>query len=434
MKIATAVATKLASRPLKVSREKVDPNAFDVLTKLKGAGFQALLVGGCVRDLLLGAVPKDFDVATSATPEQVRRLFRRSRMVGRRFKIAHVRYGRNIIEVSTFRKAPDENEKANGQGVILRDNVYGALDEDAFRRDFTVNALYYDPHEEEILDYVGGIKDIQKRRLRLIGEARRRLAEDPVRLLRALRFKAKLGFDIDEAITEHAAAVAVHLRDIPPARLFDEFSKMLLSGYAANAWRLLQHTPIRQTLFPATPPDSLLVRLAMENTDRRIALGRPVTPGFLVAALLWDDYSARLKELTTHLGGKSKSEAHEIAAHDSLAAQRRTIALPRRHAYFVTDVWRLQRHLEERRPKQAGKALGHPRFRAAYDFLMLRAEAGLVDQALADWWTDIQQAPPGQQEAMLATLGPPRKRKAGNRRRRPRRRTRTAPESVSSSP
>ena len=434
MKIATAIATKLASRPLKVSREKVDPNAFDVVTKLKSAGFQALLVGGCVRDLLLGAKPKDFDVATSATPEQVRRLFRRSRMVGRRFKIAHVRYGRNIVEVSTFRKAPDEDEKANGHGVIRRDNVYGALDEDAFRRDFTVNALYYDPHEEQILDYVGGIKDIQKRRLRLIGEARKRLAEDPVRLLRALRFKAKLGFDIDPAITEHAAAVAAQLRDIPPARLFDEFSKMLLSGYAAKAWRLLQRTPVRQTLFPATPPDSLLVRLATENTDRRIALGRPVTHGFLVAALLWDDYSARLEELTLRLGGKSKSEAHEIAAQDSLAAQRRTISLPRRHAYFVTDVWRLQRHLEERRPKHARKALGHPRFRAAYDFLMLRAEAGSVDQALADWWTEIQQASPDQQEAMLATLGPPRKRRAGNHRRRPKRRSRTVPESVSSNP
>ena len=434
MKTETAVATKLASRPLKVSREKVDPHAFDVVTKLKDAGFQALLVGGCVRDLLLGAAPKDFDVATNATPEQVRRLFRRSRLVGRRFKIAHVRYGRNLIEVSTFRKAPDGNQKANGHGVILRDNVYGALDEDAFRRDFTVNALYYDPHEEEILDYVGGIGDIKKRRLRLIGEARQRLAEDPVRLLRALRFKAKLGFDLDAGITEHAAAVAVRLQDIPPARLFDEFSKMLLSGYAANAWRLLRRTPIRRTLFPATPPDSLLVRLAMENTDRRIALGRPVTPSFLLAALLWEDYSARLKELTAHLGGKNKSEAHDTAAHDALAAQRRTIALPRRHAYFVTDVWRLQRHLRERRPKHVFKALGHPRFRAAYDFLMLRAEAGMIDQALADWWTELQQATPDQREAMVSTLNPPRKHKADNRRRRSRRRSRTAPESVSPTP
>ena len=425
MKIETAVATKLSSRSLKVYREQVDPNAFDVLTKLKEAGFQAFLVGGCVRDLLLNAAPKDFDVATNATPEQVRRLFRRSRLVGRRFKIAHVRYGRNLIEVSTFRKAPHGNEKANGNGVILRDNVYGALDDDAFRRDFTVNALYYDPHEEEILDYVGGIEDIKKRRLRLIGEARQRLAEDPVRLLRALRFKAKLGFDLDKTITEHAAAASVQLQDIPAARLFDEFSKMLLSGYATNAWRLLQRTPIRRTLFPATPPESRLVSLAMENTDRRIAQGRPVTAGFLLAVLLWDDYRAKFKAAAAHLGGKSKSEAQAVAAFDSLAAQRRIIALPRRHGSFVADVWRLQKHLEERRPKHALKALRHPKFRAAYDFLLLRAEADLVDPPLAAWWTELQQAPPHQQDAMIAALNGPRRRKAGRQRRRP---NRVAPE------
>ena len=430
MKIETAVvATKLPSRSLKVSRERVDPNAFDVLTKLKHAGFQAFLVGGCVRDLLLDATPKDFDVATNATPEQVRRLFQRSRMVGRRFKIAHVRYGRNIIEVSTFRKAPSGDEKVNGNGVILRDNAYGTLDEDAFRRDFTVNALYYDPHEEEILDYVDGIQDIKKRRLRLIGEARQRLAEDPVRLLRALRFQAKLGFNLDKTITEHAAAASMHLQDIPAARLFDEFSKMLLGGYAANAWRLLQRTPICRSLFPATPPDSLLVRLAMENTDRRIAQGRPATPGFLLAVLLWDDYCAKFKALAAHLRGKGKSEAHAIAAHDSLAAQRRIIALPRRHAYFVTDVWRLQRHLEERRSKHVHKALCHPKFRAAYDFLLLRSEAGLVDQNLAAWWTEVQQTPPHQQDAMIAALNAPRQRKV-RKQPRPDREARAAAENL----
>ena len=413
-------ATKLASRPLNVSREQVDPNALDVLNRLKAAGFQALLVGGCVRDLLLGAHPKDFDVATSATPEQVRGLFRRSRLVGRRFKIAHVRYGRDIIDVSTFRKAPalggrtQPYEKTNG--MILRDNAYGTLEEDAFRRDFTINALYYDPHSEVILDYVGGIEDIRRNRLRFIGQARERLLEDPVRLLRAIRFQAKLGLELDPQVNEGLADTAARLRDIPSARLFDECAKLFLNGHAENAWLLLEQTPIHKALFPATPPHSTLVRLAMASTDKRIATGDPVTPGFLLAVLLWEDYRARMRELTGQAGRMGRKEAAVVATFEALAEQRRIIALPRRHSHFVTNVWRLQQHLQGRAPRRVAKTLQHRKFRAAYDFLMLRSQAGLVDDQLVQWWTDIQQAAPAQQAEMIAALNDsskPRRRRRG---------------------
>ncbi len=416
-------ALKLASRPLNVSQKQVDANALDVLKRLKAAGFEALLVGGCVRDLLLGAHPKDFDVATSATPEQVRALFRRSRMVGRRFRIAHVRYGRNIIEVSTFRKAPvrggDSLLHKEANGMILRDNAYGTLEEDAFRRDFTVNALYYNPQAEEILDYVGGMEDLRQSRLRFIGQARERLLEDPVRLLRAIRFQAKLGLELDSEARAGLADAAVRLPDVAPARLFDECTKLFLTGHAENAWRLMEQTPIRTALFPATPPHSALVRLAMASTDRRIAAGNSVTFGFLLAVMLWEDYRARLRELTSPAAGMGKKEAAVAAAFAALADQRRIIALPRRHSHFVIDVWRLQQHLQGRSPKRAERAQQHRRFRAAYDFLMLRSQAGLVDSQLAEWWTDLQQATPAQQADMIAALSCPA-RSARRRRKAPR--------------
>ena len=401
-------AAALDSKPLNVSREQVDPNAVDVVAKLKGAGFQAWLVGGCVRDLLLGAHPKDFDVATNATPEQVRGLFRRSRLVGRRFKIAHVRYGRDVIEVSTFRKAPSGNARINGNakanGLILRDNAYGTLREDAFRRDFTVNALYYDPHEEQILDYVGGLEDISRQRLRFIGDARQRLREDPVRLLRAVRFQAKLGFGLDATVDDKR--MVAHLREIPGARLFDEFTKMFLGGYAAKAWQLLERTPIPGILFPATPKGTRLVQLAMENTDRRIATGLSVTPGFLLAVLLWEDFRARAKALSSGAGGAKSGDAAILAAESALAHQRRIIAMPRRHSHFIQDVWHLQPDLRARRPKRVARVLQHPKFRAAYDFLLLCADAGLIEPAIGQWWTEIQEADADERDAMIDALRP----------------------------
>ncbi|MCY4342555.1 MAG: polynucleotide adenylyltransferase PcnB [Gammaproteobacteria bacterium] len=408
-------AAKLDAKPLNVSRKQVDANAVDVVAKLKGAGFQAWLVGGCVRDLLLGARPKDFDVATNATPEQVRGLFRRSRLVGRRFKITHVRYGRDVIEVSTFRKAPSGDLRINGNakanGLILRDNAYGTLREDAFRRDFTVNALYYDPHEEQILDYVGGLDDIKRQRLRFIGDARQRLREDPVRLLRAIRFQAKLGFGLDAAWAD--SRMAERLREIPAARLFDEFTKMFLSGYAAKAWHLLEGTPIPGVLFPAVPKGNRLVQLAMENTDRRIANGRPVTPGFLLAVLLWEDFRARAQALRSQHGAANGEDAAVLAAQSALADQRRIIAMPRRHSHFIQDVWHLQRHLRSPRPKRVPKLLRETRFRAAYDFLLLCADAGLVEPAIGQWWTDIQTASDEGRDAMINDLNPAARHRGG---------------------
>ena len=423
----SASVTRLNAKALNVTRDRVDPNALDVVSRLREAGFQALLVGGCVRDLLLGAAPKDFDVATDATPEQVRRLFRRSRMVGRRFKIAHVHYGREFVEVSTFRKllAADEDgdHTAHPTGLILRDNAYGTLDEDAFRRDFTVNALYYDPHDNEILDFVGGYKDIERHRLRCIGDPLERLREDPVRLLRAIRFQAKLGFDLDAGITRDENLTAERLTAIPPARLFEEFTKLFLTGHAANAWEIVRASPVRGVLFPTVPPDNPLIRMAMDNTDRRIAEDKPVTPGFLIAVMLWDDYRSRIDELLASTGAKHKPmEAALVAAHEAIAAQRLTISIPRRFSSFVHDTWHLQERLETRRPKLVLRTLQHPRFRAAYDFLLLRAAAGTADRDLARWWEAIQEVDSERRDDMLTAL---RADDPGNkRRRRGRRRTR----------
>ncbi len=406
-----------------VARRDVDANALNVTDTLSKAGFQALLVGGCVRDLLLGAKPKDFDVATSATPEQVRELFRRSRLVGRRFRIAHVRFGRSeVIEVSTFRGAATSSE-ADGQrhseeGLILRDNVYGSLEEDAFRRDFTVNALYYDPATEEVLDFVDGLSDLRTNRLRCIGEPAIRLREDPVRILRALRFQAKLGLDLDPAMDEELDQAAEGLSAIPPARLFDEVSKMLMSGYAQNAWRRIEDTAVRRVLFPNTPPEDELVDRAMANTDARIAAGKPVTPGFLLAVLLWYDYLARSAEARQT---KKPGEAAAVAAADALSAQHQIISIPRRFSQFVRDVWSLQRRLEDRYARNITRLATHPRFRAAYDFLVLRAESGEgqgIDEA-ADWWTRYQDADEETQREFIEGRRSSQPAKRKRRRRRP---------------
>lgn len=407
-------------------RSDVDTNALAVTDTLTDAGFQALLVGGCVRDLLLGAKPKDFDVATSATPEEVRALFRRSRLVGRRFRIAHVRFGRNeVIEVSTFRRfaaSPEveDDQKHSEEGLLLRDNVYGTLEEDAFRRDFTINALYYDPRTEEVLDYMDGLNDLGRRQLRCIGESAVRLREDPVRLLRALRFKAKLNFELDPEISDELAETAERLAAIPPARLFDEVSKMLLSSYAERAWRVMEDTPVRKALFPNTAPNDELVHRAMANTDARIAAGKPVTPGFLLAVLMWRDYVATAAELSEQ---KKPAEARALAAAQVLGEQQRIIAIPRRFSQFVRDVWGLQRRLEDRYARNIQRLAEHPRFRAGYDFLLLRAEAGEGDSIAeaADWWTRFQDAGEDARQELIEgrRSSQPAKRK---RRRRPRRR------------
>ena len=416
---------RLAAAEHGLCTSDVDPDALHLMEQLRSAGYQGLLVGGCVRDLLLGLTPKDFDVATDATPEEVKQLFRRSRMVGRRFRITHVRYGRNIFEVSTFRKAEAEAQderRHSDSGLILRDNVWGTLEEDAFRRDFTINALYYDPETEEIVDYVGGLDDLENRRLRFIGHADVRLREDPVRILRAIRFVAKLDFVLDPAIEAAIPETAEQLAAIPPARLFDEVCKLFLCGKAEAAWAFLAPTPLRSALFPCTPPQDPFVQLAMRNTDARIAVDKPVTPGFLLAVILWQDYLARYVEFTAD---HKPAEARSSAAAGALGFQQEIIAIPRRFSQFVRDVWSLQDRLERRQPRSIFRVYEQARFRAAYDFLALRADAGEPLQDAADWWTRFQECDRGGQEDMLETLrGQKTAGEGGSRRRRRRRRNR----------
>ncbi|MBX3706904.1 MAG: polynucleotide adenylyltransferase PcnB [Pseudomonadales bacterium] len=416
-------AQRLNANEHGLRHEEVDSNALDVVEQLRAHGYEAYLVGGCVRDLLLGLDPKDFDVATNATPEEVKDLFRRARLIGRRFRIVHVRYGRHIIEVSTFRKAhvadEDEDERHHADsGLILRDNVWGTLEDDATRRDFTINALYYDPLREEILDFVGGLDDLEHRRLRFIGDTRVRLREDPVRILRAVRFHAKLGFELDPGIVAAIPECAEHLAAIPPARLFDEVCKLFTCGRSAEIWSYMAPTPLRHALFPCAPPDDPLALRAMSNTDARIAADKPVTPGFILAVLLWRDFQARTAALGEH---HRPAEARAIAAADTLAEEQEIITIPRRFSQFVREVWALQGRLEHIRPKTAAALLEQPRFRAAYDFLVLRGETGEPVAEAADWWTAFQEQDQAGREDMIRTLGKapaaPAKRKRRRRRR-----------------
>ena len=408
-----------------IQLEAIDPNALDVTQQLQAAGHQATLVGGCVRDLLLGVQPKDFDVATNATPEEVKALFRRARTVGRRFRIVHVRYGRNIIEVSTFRKTdvdedddvPEQLRSQGSNGVILRDNLYGTLEEDAFRRDFTVNGLYFNPADGQLIDYVDGLEDLEARQLRLIGDPDRRLREDPVRILRAVRFKAKLGFEFHPSLADAIPDSAELLCVIPPARLFDEFNKLFLHGYAERAWTLLGELDLTNILFPTVDPEDPLVACAMRNTDERVRDDKPVTPGFLLAALLWNDYQSRAQELMTQI---SLAEARNQAAMDCLREQSQLTAIPRRFSQFAREVWQHQQRLEKRQPRNMQRVLGHVRFRAAYDFLVLRAQLGHVETELADWWSAIQDVDSEQQKKMIGELSG-----AGGKKRRRRRRPRS---------
>ncbi|MFQ5661623.1 MAG: polynucleotide adenylyltransferase PcnB [Gammaproteobacteria bacterium] len=383
-----------------ISRSNISDNALKVLYRLKKAGYQAYLVGGSVRDLLLGREPKDFDVVTDALPEQVRELFRNSLMIGRRFRLVHVRYGREIIEVSTFRAA---HHVADGEGHmvdgrIVRDNVYGNIDNDVWRRDLTVNGLFYNIEDFSVIDYVGGIQDVRAGRIRLIGDPEQRYIEDPVRLLRAVRFAVKLGFRIDPGTEKPIRELAPLLEEIPPARLFEEVLKLFLGGYAAQTFELLRHYDLFAALFPQTEevlsqqeggfPHMLLIH-ALNNTDIRLAQEKPVTPGFLIAALLWTPMQLMVTEYMN--SGLSEAEAIYFASDDVISRQIAHTAMPRRFTRIARDIWQLQPRLKRHAGKLPERLLAHPRFRAAYDFLMLRAQAGEDVQDLALWWTRYQE-------------------------------------------
>jgi poly(A) polymerase len=417
-----------------------------VLYRLKEAGYQGFLVGGAVRDLLLGLRPKDFDVATDAPPEDVRRLFRNCRLIGRRFRLAHVFFGNEIIEVATFRAAAaperedaeDLDANADGdvdgnrdsgaeesaaefsapadsehrafdpRGRILRDNIYGTIDEDVWRRDFACNGLYYNIEDFSIWDFVDGVSDVRARRLKLIGDPETRYREDPVRMLRAVRFAAKLDFTIEPDTEQPIKRLANLLDGVPPARLFDEVLKLFLSGFGAKSFRLLQQYGLFEHLFPqsaaafALPPYAYaaeMLELGLINTDGRIAADKPVTPTFLFAVLLW---SAVLRELNERQAGPQPDMALLMQVCDTvLKRQQSRVSIPKRFSIPMRELLMLQPRFNRRSGVKSLSLLQHPRFRAAFDFLLLRAQVGAADPELAKWWTDIQVMPQEERVALV---------------------------------
>lgn len=414
-------------------RVQFSPNALKVIDTLQKAGFSAFLVGGGVRDLLLKSKPKDFDVATNATPEETRKLFRNAMIIGRRFRIVHVRFGREIIEVTTFRAHHDQsvNPKDAEQshtGMLLRDNVYGDIQSDAVRRDFSVNALYYDPSNGNLLDYTNGLADLKDRVLQLIGDPEARYREDPVRMLRAIRFSAKLGFALTDSTAEPIKRLATLMNHVPPARLFEEVLKLMLNGSSAATLTLLREHGLFGALFPGTEQclqsgDEFTTRLVTQsavNTDKRIRQAKKVTPAFIYAAFLWPPLQEAIRKLVLD-HQMPLAEAMQRAEQGVIAQQLNSTALPKRFLIPMREIWALQLRLPRREGRRAFALLEHPRFRAAYDFLLLREEAGEQLNNLGMWWTQFQEANDEQRELMVKSLGGP------SRQRRPRRRKPSAP-------
>ncbi|MDP1663723.1 MAG: polynucleotide adenylyltransferase PcnB [Methylobacter sp.] len=413
-----------------ISRSQISEHALKVLYRLQKEGFDAYLVGGCVRDLLLGREPKDFDVVTNADPDQVRKVFRNCRLIGRRFRLAHVHFGREIIEVATFRGAGEEqNDKQvlNKEGRLLRDNVYGTIEEDVWRRDFTVNALYYNIKDFSVVDYVGGMADHKTGTLKLIGDPEMRFREDPVRMLRAVRFAVKLGFKLDRACEKAIHNDVQLLASIPSARLYDEALKLFLSGYALQTFEMLRHYGLFQVLFPSTEnslaveengfPRLLLIK-ALENSDKRIAEGKTVTAYFLLAAFLWEPVRILAKEKMAQ--GEVEFVAYQDAASEVIARQIRSTALPRHISMAMREVWNMQPKFNARIGSKPSRLIGHPRFRAGYDFLVLRAETGGADPELAEWWTKYQNASENEQRKMTQPPRNAQNNKSGRKRSYPR--------------
>ena len=413
-----------------VSRDEISKSALKVLYRLHNSGYQAFLVGGGVRDALLELHPKDFDIVTDAHPEEIRALFANCRLIGRRFRLAHVRFGKEIIEVATFRAASEGNEKHadvahDRAGRILRDNVYGSIGEDVWRRDFTCNALYYNIADFSIWDYTGGVQDIEQRRLVLIGDPDKRLREDPVRMLRAVRFAAKLDFEIDTSACQSMAKHVELLQNVPAARLFDEFLKLFQSGHAEKTFVLLWKFELFAELFPDTDKDlsqdknfGKFVHAALVSTDRRIAAGDSVTPMFLLGVFLW----APVKRLAEQLRSKEKMsevQSLSIAAYQISGQQQSRISLPRRFTAPMREMLSMQPRFDVQKGRRAFNLLEHRRFRAAYDFMMLRAEVGDIDIETAHFWTNVQKQ---NTDERMESFGINQNAGSGKRRRRPRRR------------
>ncbi len=419
--------------PSSISESKISRNALSVIRKLNEAGYDAYLVGGGVRDMLLGLKPKDFDIATNAKPEQVNAVFRNCRLIGRRFRLAHILFGREVIEVATFRGHHDkaatsskhakvdyrEHKGHTKDGRIVRDNVYGNIEEDAVRRDFTVNALYLDIKNQGILDYVDGLGDFDKRELKLIGDPSVRYQEDPVRMLRAIRFSAKLDFTLEEQAAKQIFQLSHLLEGIPPARLIDEAIKLFQGGYGLKCFDLLLKFELFSLLFPSVAEllegkdkDSKnvfnMVNQALINTDQRISINKSVNPAFFLSVLLWFP----MQKLKQHyLLNFSETEASQKAANEVLRRQQSSTSIPKRFSFMIRDIWSMQWFMQRPSRKKAGWILQHRRFRAAYDFLQLRVKVGETEyQEVYQWWTDIQELDEQEQNLKISQLSPPVKR------------------------
>ncbi|NOJ23172.1 polynucleotide adenylyltransferase PcnB [Vibrio coralliilyticus] len=421
-----------------ISRKQISDNALKVLYRLHGAGFDAFLVGGGVRDLLLAQNPKDFDIATNATPEQIRQLFKNCRLIGRRFRLAHIMFGRDIIEVATFRGHHQETSKNISQqskeGMLLRDNVYGTIDEDAERRDFTINAMYYNIGDYAIHDYAGGNEDLEDRLVRLIGDPETRYREDPVRMLRAIRFAVKLDFDIEEDTAAPIEEMSPLLRDIPSARLYEESLKMLQSGYGLETYHLMREYNLFQQLFPVISEDfteeyssktEQMLDLVLDSTDQRIEEGKRINPAFMFAAMLWYPLQARA-ELLMEKRKLSAYDAIMEASNYILDEQVRTIAIPRRHTATIREIWQLQLRMPRRNGKRAFRLMELNKFRAGFDFLEMRGEIeGGETEQLAKWWETFQNAGRNMRQSMVADLDAESPEQGKKRRRKPFRKKKT---------
>lgn len=411
---AQAIVLKRAEH--EVSRKKISKNALKVLYRLNNADFEAYLVGGGVRDILLGLSPKDFDIATNATPEQISKQFRNCRLIGRRFRLAHILFGKEIIEVATFRAGHQNSSSNHGklseQGMLVRDNVYGSLEEDAFRRDFTINALYYSAKDFSVIDHVGGLADLRARQLRLIGKPEDRYREDPVRILRAIRLASKLDLAIETETLAPISTLSELLEHVSPARLWDESSKLFLAGHAQKTWHSLVEHDVAHHLFPQTCHQlrqdkqgefEHFVDAALTSTDKRIAHNQPVTPAFLFAVFLWQPVQSLTQNLIAK--GMVPYEASQKAAARVIDKQRQIIAIPKRFSIVAREIWALQFRLTNRRKRNVDSLIQNPRFRAAYDFLCLRAGKDAELKSLANWWTDFQEASPEARHELLKNVG-----------------------------
>ena len=414
-----------------ISRKQISENAIKVLYRLHKAGFKAYLVGGGVRDILLDLEPKDFDVVTNATPEEIKRLFRNCRLVGRRFRLAHIVFGRDVIEVATLRGHHVDNEekisKVNAEGRLLRDNVYGTIDEDAERRDFTVNALYYDISDFSIHSYGGGLQDLESRTLRLIGDPQKRYREDPVRMLRAVRFATKLGMQIDKDAAKPIYELAPLLKDIPAARMYEEVLKLFFNGQAQNNYTMMREYGLFEPLFPLVEnvlvedphgPATKMNNAIMRNTDQRVQADKTVTPAFFYAAILWYPLSQRADDIAVE-SGLSTYDAFYAAMGDVMEQQCRSISIPRRFSTPAKDIWQLQLRFDRNQGTRAFKFIEHPKFRAAYDLLLLRAEAegGNLSKSAA-WWKSFVEGNEEQRSVIARSTAKGSRNRTNNRRRR----------------